>query len=878
MKLHRLRLCYFRGVVEREVVFPPTGVIVLEGANEVGKTSMVEALDLLLTEKDSSTKANVRSIKPVGVDAGSEVEAEFSTGPYRLTYRKRWHARPATELTVHAPVREQLTGVPAHERVRSILEETLDDGLWRALRLLQAEPLQQSALSGSTALQAALDTAAGESQDPAAQGSLVEAVEREFLRYHTPTGRPTGSHAQAVQRLSAAEAAAEQAGQDLQEVSRDVDLYAELVADLATLTERRRSQRTELAALEVRWARVEQLDAELRRRARDATSARQLHETAATAWQQRQNAVAELTTRSASRDRRETSSVAQRERVLALGATLEGVEAEVEVLRGQAGQARRAADLARRDAEHLQDAEDVARLVQRIRRVDAALTKIQHARRILATASVTEEAVRAVEAATTALDGALARRSGAAPQVLVEALADVDVEVGGDSVRLRSGGAEQRSAADRLEVHLPGSLRVTVIPGADGHELASTVEAARERLRAALAATGACDLVEARERHRQHRDAEHELAAAGDALAEHLEGEDADALRERLLTWQERWRNHLAGRPERPPLPADVTTARTAATLAETRHAEVRSELDTACARRDSLREQLTTRTVEVVAVESALACERVEVDRAAACLAEVRSTAPDAELAAAAGSTQAGATTAAEAEAAAWAEVDAGDRAVLEVLVDNARAAAERLAAEWDARRLAQARVKGRLESFGAQGRQDRYDEAVTDLQAARREHTAVQRRARAAALLRTVLLAHRDASRRHYVAPFRDTVTALGRVVFGSSFAVEVDDDLRIASRTLEGTTVGYDLLSTGAKEQLAIIIRLACASLVDEADGVPVIIDDALGYSDPVRLSRVAAVFAGAGRTAQVIVLTCTPDRYRSIGSATVVPLSA
>ena len=36
MRLNRLRLKDFRGTVERELVFPPAGVVVVEGANEIG--------------------------------------------------------------------------------------------------------------------------------------------------------------------------------------------------------------------------------------------------------------------------------------------------------------------------------------------------------------------------------------------------------------------------------------------------------------------------------------------------------------------------------------------------------------------------------------------------------------------------------------------------------------------------------------------------------------------------------------------------------------------------------------------------------------------------------------------------------------------------
>jgi uncharacterized protein YhaN len=50
-----------------------------------------------------------------------------------------------------------------------------------------------------------------------------------------------------------------------------------------------------------------------------------------------------------------------------------------------------------------------------------------------------------------------------------------------------------------------------------------------------------------------------------------------------------------------------------------------------------------------------------------------------------------------------------------------------------------------------------------------------------------------------------------------------------------------------------------------------GAPLIIDDALGYSDEDRLERMGAVLNAAGRTMQVIVLTCVPARFRRIGGA-------
>ena len=96
MKLHRLVLTNYRGITHREIEFPDRGVVVVSGANEIGKSSMIEALDLLLEAKDRSTKKEVKQVKPTHADVGAEITAEISTGPYRFVYRKRFHKRAET--------------------------------------------------------------------------------------------------------------------------------------------------------------------------------------------------------------------------------------------------------------------------------------------------------------------------------------------------------------------------------------------------------------------------------------------------------------------------------------------------------------------------------------------------------------------------------------------------------------------------------------------------------------------------------------------------------------------------------------------------------------------------------------------------------------
>ena len=103
MRLHRIRLRNYRGVIDCEVAFSESGVTIVEGPNEAGKTSLAEALTLIFDEPDSSAKSLVRAVKRTDADEGAEVEVELTTGPYHFIYVKRWHKHPVTTLTLEFP-------------------------------------------------------------------------------------------------------------------------------------------------------------------------------------------------------------------------------------------------------------------------------------------------------------------------------------------------------------------------------------------------------------------------------------------------------------------------------------------------------------------------------------------------------------------------------------------------------------------------------------------------------------------------------------------------------------------------------------------------------------------------------------------------------
>ncbi|MEJ2604606.1 MAG: hypothetical protein P8172_15200 [Gammaproteobacteria bacterium] len=211
-----------------------------------------------------------------------------------------------------------------------------------------------------------------------------------------------------------------------------------------------------------------------------------------------------------------------------------------------------------------------------------------------------------------------------------------------------------------------------------------------------------------------------------------------------------------------------------------------------------------------------------------------------------------------------------------IEALYTNAKATldrAERDLAEAERQlavledRLGRARADGRFEALeAAAGRVESAGEALA----------ATRRRAAAAERLWTTLNRHRDAARQAYVQPLKAAIERLGRIVYGQDFEVGIADDWTLESVTRDGRKLPFESLSIGTREQLGILTRLAAARIVAEQGGVPLIIDDALGFSDPSRLETMGAAIAAAGKECQIIILTCTPGRFTHVGSAEVVRL--
>ena len=82
--------------------------------------------------------------------------------------------------------------------------------------------------------------------------------------------------------------------------------------------------------------------------------------------------------------------------------------------------------------------------------------------------------------------------------------------------------------------------------------------------------------------------------------------------------------------------------------------------------------------------------------------------------------------------------------------------------------------------------------------------------------------------------------------------------------------GTEEKYEVLSGGTQEQIALLVRLAFARMLAQGGTpAPVILDDAIVFTDDDRIERMFDVLTRQAQDIQIIVLSCRQRAFRDLG---------
>lgn len=849
MRLHALTIANIRAIEQLTLTeLPDTGVIVISGANEQGKSTILDALTALQKYSHTSRAKPVREMARIGGEA-PEASATMTVGPVTFTIEKRWLSRPRAALTVTAPTPANYSGGEAHDKLQEILAEHLDADLADTLFLRQDDMGKAVAAAGIPSLSGALAQAndSDGGVDAAEDDALMAAVQKEYLRYFTAGGAKNANY-------KAAERSEEQAIATVKTAQASVDELNHYVEQVAT-NERDRDRGTHelpgaedtLVAARVALDQVQELNtrveataAALDRAQRDRDDAQRLVDERAA---QRER-LADLTAAAASLA---TDVAAAKEQAEEETTKVEQLRAALRQARDERGAALEAVRHARAVHQRLVDADELAsveELVATIAEHDATVARLRQAQPKRA---ITDADVRALDDAERELAVATALRDASVPKLDLSGSGPVTV----DDVAVDVPSTVELIDGTVIAV---GSVTATYRSGDTvGVEAAQRADEAARIVQELLADLGCSDSEQARRLRDDHARLAVELKEARDERSRVLAGRDSDEVRAQRDRLAEGLREDIEG---------TVGSVAEAKADVEAREAE-RDATDLAIQRIEQELEPWENATaakqyVELFTRHDGLSDQIKNVKRSLDAAIETRT---DEALAADVEAAQNAWDKAKESAEQAEKALTEADPQARHDAVDAAEARVKSITERINQATVTLAKLSGYIER--ATGAAEDLQEATAEAEAISHKLAGIARRAEAAQRLRDVLLRHREVARARYAQPFADELSSLARSVFGPDVQFSLDDDLTVTERTVGGATIDLHNLSGGAKEQLALLTRFSIANLVGNT--VPIVVDDALGNTDEQRLQQMGGLFARMGRERQVIVLTCFPQRY-------------
>lgn len=870
MKFHSIHLRNYRGIEDSRVEFGD-GVTVVEGPNEVGKSSIHEAITHLREDKASSRKASVKETQPVGVDAGPEVELHLSTGDYELKYRKRWIKQPFTELSVIRPRPEQLSSDDAHDRYLAILAETVDVDLLDALDVAQGESLAQAPLAQIKALHSALNESGVEVAD---HDDFLDRIEVEYAKYFTKSGKETGDYKAANAEVPSAEAAFEELRERSRGMDELVDNHARAAARLESVRDQLTQAVTDRDQAEQAAKAVAELKAVLDQALEQAKSAQRDEQIAREALDRRTQLIEDVATAEETVTAARTSFTELETTQSDKDSDFDRAQKTLEEKQNALDEARALAKTAAKDVTKARARTELTELTRRFDTIRDHDEKRSRAQATIASIAVTAKNVEALISLETEVRIAENAKTSAAAQIVAKQLGSQSIDV--DGTVLGDGATGEFAAVKDVRITIDGIADITVRPGASPVELDKALTSARQAFDAELHRLDVDSVAQARQSAHVRADAEAVKAEADSTLTVLLGDDKRDTLEAALARAQQIVEADGTD-PDSRADESNLNDLEAAVTEAEKSAETAQSEVDTARAELERTRTSRDDARVETVRAQTSLQEAEAQHQRLTYTLTEARKIATDAGLDEAVKTAQSQAESVGTRVEEARVAYQAADPETLEMQLQNVRQLVDSKETQREEVRQEVDRLSALIDDRASEGIYEKLAAAEEAMESAQKKQARLSRQAAAINLLRTTVLKHKEESQRKYVAPFKEQIEHLGRLVFGQGLSVEVSEDLEIVSRTLNERTVPFESLSGGTKEQLALIGRLAVATLVDTDSGAPVVLDDAFGFADAERLNALNVILGTVGQSAQVILLTCQPDRFARLGGAKTVSLT-
>ena len=882
MKLRKLSVNQFKRFTE------PTqlgelcdGLNLVVGPNELGKSTLLDALRAVLFERNSSRAQQIKALQNDRSGAAPVIELVFEVNGAEYTLTKRFVKSPYARL--QCPDGTLLEADAAENRLRSLLgfaeagnrgatSESL--GMWGVLWVQQGQSFGSPDLPDSAlaSLSAGLESEVGTVLGGRRGRELPQVIEQQRGELVTARRRqPRGEYKDTLEHVSELEQRLVGQQQQQLEISETLEQLAEEEARLTRLEDggQDRIDQEELTQAQEHLGEVMRHDLQLEA-ARSGLQNRQGQ------LEQAQRAQSERTSR---REELKTDQEQLRQETERLG-ELQQREREslvaLDELRQAATKAEAAAESAMQSETSLRGILDrisrsteLSDLLRRQSDVEAAQERLADAQSQAEQIQVTDESLQRIRQAAEIADKANAQLRVAATRISFEIPGDRLAGFEADGAPLTDPPATIE-AVEAVAITIPERGRILIEPAvADRDQLLRSERAARAELHAALNEVGAQSLADAQVLHDQRRDHEFAAGAAQQARARLAPPSGELTLQPRI----DELRQSLAA-----VLPEGATDqlpqrdyAEAALQSAQTELQKARDEERIAREAVDGRAQAVLKLSVEVRTLENTVDSQTELVERRQEGLQSDAESVSDQQLAEASDTAAKAVTEQQQTVSALEEDWSASARTQLEARISRLNSAIERRASSRVETKIETVRLRERVEAHDSAGIDEAIEHTQHELEQATRQCDRIERELEVLDLLAQTLRAAESEARERYLAPVVDRVHPYLQMLFPNA-EIGMDEDLNITGMSRrEGYEESFDHLSMGTQEQIAVLVRLAFAEmLVDQGAPAAVILDDALVFSDDKRMRLMFDILSHAAQRVQIVVFTCREQLFEGLGA--------
>lgn len=860
------------------------GLNVVVGPNEMGKSTLLDALRAALFEKYSSKAQPITALQNDRNQAAPVVELVFEVddGIYRI--RKRFVKKSYAHL--FCPDGRKLEGDEAEDTLRDLLgfdepgktgakPETL--GMWNVLWVQQGQSFGALDLpdSAQSNLHSALESEVGEVLGGRRGRALPDAVDKQLSVLVTSTGRPRGGYKDLIDEVETLRSDLEGLQTRRSDLSKTLEELEAAQQTLARLSSREQDHKDkeELDVARGRHGELAKLESRIEAAATDVELKKRDLERAEEALAERRALKDQITTNSETVEAAKEKLDEVRQMDLELRKRVEGLRKDAKRAEEAVTEADNAVSMARRVLTAVQREGRIRELQERYEKAHEAEKKQRTAQQGAAAILVTDEHIKTIRDAAKKLEAARSRLSAAATLIAFDMPSDrlSRIEVDGAAFAADQTSVE---AVEGTTISIPDYGSISVQPAIkDRRKLIAQQRDTTDALKAALEECGvkSADAAEeqlakrekllgdaelARQEAALHAPATDDFDAGAEPLADHiaslktiLERELADLGIESVPSEKEAEKALAAAQESAQDARDTLTTTRAALGGPEEEVGRIQGELGSVKTRYDDGKERLDKLKKGLTEAEEQTSDNGLEAGVTAA-----RKALEDQEM------------TVSELEG------QREDETLLQLEARISRLDTA-LQERRDKRSDLTEKVVGlqsHIEALEGAGLDEAIQQKEREVELADDQRQRYEREVAVLSLLLSTLRSAETEAKERYLSPVLKRVRPYLQLLFPGA-EIAIDENLHIVGVVREnGHQESFEHLSMGTQEQIAVLVRLAFAEmLVEQGHPATVVLDDALVFSDDQRMGRMFDILNMVGRQVQIIVLTCREQLFEGIG---------